>query len=347
MKPRTCVRGTNILTDVKVKDNGMSLGYQEQQVMTVDFERVANVTTSKDEVVLEMRDDSFSKFAFNLAEMRFFVPNTRTEAESGNSAQALAERIRAHVKIDGKQQSKLFTFENVHFVVPRGKYSIGFYAKHFALRGPSYNYSIKYKNVQRCFLLPTPDKTNIWFVMSFRRPIEQGRSCYPHFLLQFPLDTKGVVESLVDENLLKEVSKKLKPKYESKSVYEAFGEIFANISGSSVILPDDAFRTVKGTEGMTCSVKANQGTLFLLRKSLIYLYKPSVMHIKYSNIEKVLIYRLNSSKNNRGFDLEVKTKTGDKVMFGDIGTEDSDAIMDNLKGRGIQVILKFPNFHFI
>lgn len=305
--------------------------------MTVDFERVANVTTAKDEIVLVMRDDGASKYSFNLAEMRFFVPNTRTEAESGNSAQALAERIKGHVKIDGRQQSKLFTFENVHFVIPRGKYSLGFYARHFALRGPSYNYSIKYKNVQRCFLLPTPDKANIWFVMSFRRPIEQGRSCYPHFLLQFPLDTKGVVESLVSKELLKEVNEKLRDRYENRTVYEAFGEIFANISGSSVILPDDSFKTCKGTEGIACSVKANQGTLFLLRKSLIYLYKPSLMHIKFSNIEAVLVYRLNNSKNNRGFDLEVKTKTGEKVMFGDIGTEDSDKIIGILKGHGIKV----------
>lgn len=105
MQPRSCFHGTNILTNVNVQDKGRSFGFNKQQAMKVDFDQVANVTTSKDEVVLVMRHDDASKYSFNLAEMRFFVPNTRTKEESGNSAQAIAENVKGHFKIDGRQQS--------------------------------------------------------------------------------------------------------------------------------------------------------------------------------------------------------------------------------------------------
>jgi structure-specific recognition protein 1 len=39
-------------------------------------------------------------------------------------------------------------------VVPRGKYTIDFYQKNLRFHGPTFNYNIDYKNIQRGFILP-------------------------------------------------------------------------------------------------------------------------------------------------------------------------------------------------
>ena len=330
-----CVNGTNILSEVEIKEHGMRLNNNGKQVLDLDFEKITNVNVIRNDLILEMGEEHFKKFGLNLAEVRFHVPNTEEEGTK-NSADVLKEKISKYIKEDSSKQDKLYQFENLSFLVPRGKYYLIILKNFFKLHGFTYNYNIKYSNIVRCFMLPMPDNINLMFVFAFKKPIEQGRTWYKHMIIQFSMDKETRIEALTQERNLKAVSDNLKEEYTGK-LFETFSSVFQTVCKTNIIIPDPDFETVKQTNGIPCSVKAHQGVLFILKKSLIYLHKPAVVHIKYSAISMILLYRLNNTSVNKGFDLEVISKEGQKTLFGDISTADADNLVLILKKNGAKV----------
>lgn len=56
---------------------------------------------------------------------------------------------------------------DIPFLVPRGKYTASIFTKHLNLHGLSYNFNFSYEDIRNAYLLPLPDKENIYFVIDF------------------------------------------------------------------------------------------------------------------------------------------------------------------------------------
>jgi structure-specific recognition protein 1 len=284
---------------------------------------------------LEITEDSYKRQSHNLAELRFYIPNTLEEEVDETSAHRLGQEIKKHIREDDRRQDLIYTFADLPFLVPRGKYTFQIFDANFKLHGISYNYNIKYTNLSKCFLLPLPDKLNLAFVLAFKKAMVQGRTNYAYMVIQFPKSQFEEVKSELKGRQLQMVNENLKELYKG-TYYEIFATIFRLVSRVSIIIPDD-FRSAQNVCGIPCSVKANQGTLFILKKSLIYIYKPFVVHEPFSEIIKAIFHRLNSTALNKGFDLELKNKRGQAFVFGDIDKTEADNLMAVLKAQRIPI----------
>ena len=331
----TCVKGINILTENEIREHGMRLKYKEKKVFDIDFEKVSNVNVIRNDLVLEMNSENIRSHGLSLSEVRFYVPNRQKEGES-SSAELLRQEIKQYIKDDENLQEKIFQFSELPFLVPRGKYDLAVYPNFFKLHGHTYNYNIKYANISKCFLLPMPDKTNLVFVMGYKKPILQGRTHYKYMLIQFNLKNESNVEAFIQGAKLKGIDDRLEDQYAGK-LYESFTAIFQIISKNPIILPDSNFKTSKDTNGIQCSVKAHQGVLFILKKSLMYIHKPSIFHFKHSDILIIYLHRVDTVTNSKGFDIEIETKKGQKVLFSNIPMSESEKLIEVLKGNNIKV----------
>lgn len=331
-----CYRGHNIITNFQVRQSKLTVKYMNKLMFEVPFDQMIGTHVVQCDLVMEMDEMKFTRNSHNLSELRFYVPNNLDEEETEDtSADRLGAEIKKHVKVDERRQDLIYTFADLPFLVPRGKYSLQIFDTYFKLHGISYNYNIKYKNMLKCFLLPLPDKSNLAFVLAFKNAMTQGRTNYRFMIMMFPKsqfeevrsDLKGIQLQMVNENL--------KEKYRG-IYYEIFATIFRLVSRVDIVIPDD-FRSTKDCFGIPCSMKANQGTLFILRKSIIYIYKPQVVHELFADIVRVVFHRLNSGGINKGFDFEIRNRQGNNFVFGDIDKTEADNIMAVFRSQKIPI----------
>lgn len=329
------MKGINILTEPEIREHGMRLKFRGKKVFDLDFEKVSSVNAIRNDLVLEMSSDDVRKHGLSLAEVRFFVPNRQAEGES-SSAELLRQKVKQYIKDDENSQEKVFQFSELPFLVPRGKYDLAIYPNFFKLHGHTYNYNLKYANVGKCFLLPMPDKTHLVFVMGFRKPIVQGRTNYKYMLIQFDLKREATLDAFIQGAKLKTVSDQLAEQY-SGVLYESFTSVFQTVSRTNIVLPSQSFKTTKDTNGIPCSVRAHEGVLFVLKKSLMYIYKPSIYHFKFSEIQTIFLHRVDTLAKSKGFDIEVSTRRGQKVLFGNLPMAESEGLIEVLKKNKVKV----------
>jgi structure-specific recognition protein 1 len=331
----SCIKGINILTENEIHEHGMRLKYKNQKVFDIDFEKVSNVNVIRNDLVFEMSNENSNRNGLSLAEVRFYVPNRQNEGQPTN-ADLMYQDVKKYIKDDENTQEKIYMFSELPFLVPRGKYDLTVYPKFFKLRGLTYNYNIKYANINKCFLLPKPDKTNLVFVIGYKKPILQGRTHYNYMLINFNMKTEISLEAFIQGAKLKAIDESLEDKY-SGIMYEIYMKIFQIISKNGIILPDPDFKTTKETNGIPCSVKAHQGVLFILKKSIMYIHKPSIFHFKFSEITKVLLHRVDTVTKSKGFDIEIETTKKQNVLFSNIPMSESENLIKILEMRNVKV----------
>lgn len=87
-------------------------------------------------------------------------------------------------------------------------------------------------------------------------------------------------------------------------------KIFRGLSGKKVIMPSKDFTSHHGHHGVKCSIKANEGLLYFLDKSLIFVPKPAT-YIQMENVAVVTMSRVGGAISaSRTFDITVTLKGG-------------------------------------
>jgi structure-specific recognition protein 1 len=159
-------------------------------------------------------------------------------------------------------------------VVPRGKYTADLYKNFLKLHGSTFNYTIQYKNVVKAFLLPQPDSIHMSFILGFDKPLRQGNTQYRFLIFQFKSEENKTIEMAApaEKAKLESIHKDLQEQYEG-NYYEIVAKIFKMIVGVNIIIPGD-FKTTNGHSALRCNVGNQEGHLFPLNKSLIFIKKP-------------------------------------------------------------------------
>ncbi|CAE6413880.1 unnamed protein product [Rhizoctonia solani] len=271
-----------------------------------------------------------------LSEIRFYVPGTHEgdDDEEVSAAQAFHDLIKDKADIGQVIGDVLVSFSEVNIQTPRGRYDIDMFPTFLRLRGKTYDYKILYSSITRLFLL-SPDDLHVEMVVGLDPPIRQGQTRYPYLRMLFGRDEDLETEIQMDEEQLKaKYEGKLEKKYDGPA-HEVVSRIFRGLSGKKIIAPT-TFRSHEDMYGVKCNLKAVQGTLFPLEKSLFFVAKQPHL-VEFTDIHQVVFSRMGSgTAASRTFDLKVVSKTGPEVTFTSINKEEHDPIENYLTSKKVR-----------
>lgn len=290
-----------------------------------------------------------------LVELRFYIPGTAVrkeqadsdtkkegseeeeEGEEQNAASLFYETLMDKAEIGEVAGDTFATFLDVLHLTPRGRFDIDMYESSFRLRGKTYDYKIQYSSIKKFFLLPKNDDMHTLIVLGLDPPLRQGQTRYPFLVMQLKLDEEISLELNMTKELLEERYKgKLEPRYE-EPIHQVIVRIFRGLSGKKVILPSKDFVSHHGHSGVKCSVKANEGLLFCLDKSFMFVPKPAT-YIPIENIAVITMSRVGGAISaSRTFDITITLKGGlGEHQFSNINREEQQPLEEFFKAKNIR-----------
>ncbi|KAI9813381.1 MAG: FACT complex subunit [Phylliscum demangeonii] len=274
-----------------------------------------------------------------LVEMRFYIPGTtkpkEVEDEEGaeaevddeqeelNAATAFYNILMDKAEIGDVAGDTFATFLDVLHLTPRGRFNIDMYESSFRLRGKTYDYKIQYDSIKKFMLLPKPDDTHMLITVGLDPPLRQGQTRYPFLVMQFKRDEEITIEMNMTEELLKEkYAGKVQAQYNAP-IHAVVAQIFRGLAGKRVTLPSKDFVSHHQQSGVKCSVKANEGLLFCLDKSFMFVPKPAT-YISMDNVSSITMSRVGGAVSaSRTFDITITLKGGaGEHQFSNINREE-------------------------
>ncbi|KAJ5105072.1 FACT complex subunit pob3 [Penicillium alfredii] len=280
------------------------------------------------------------------------------EAEEQNAANLFYETLMDKAEIGDVAGDTFATFLDVLHLTPRfvpiafllkedlvlmilfrGRFDIDMYESSFRLRGKTYDYKIQYSAIKKFFLLPKNDDTHTLIVLGLDPPLRQGQTRYPFLVMQLKLDEEISLElNMTDSDILQAQYKdKLQSHYE-EPIHQVVTKVFRGLSGKKVIMPSKDFVSHHGHHGVKCSIKANEGLLYFLDKSLIFVPKPAT-YIQLENVAVVTMSRVGGAVSaSRTFDITVSLKGGlGEHQFSNINREEQQPLEDFFKSKSIRI----------
>jgi len=323
--------------------NALHFDVEGQTAFEVPLNNVSHCVTAKNEVTLEFHQNDDA--AISLYEMRFHVPNDAVSGdkdkdkegeekeEKDDAVEAFQKAILAKADIVQITGDAIATFEEITFLVPRGRYHIKIYPSFLQLHGKTADYKIPYTTILRLFLLPHKDQRQMFFLISVDPPIKQGQTRYPFLVLQFDKDEEMSVHlNISEEDLEKEYEGKLQAEM-SGPTYEVISRVFKSLIKRKITVPG-TFMGASGTQAISCSYKAASGFLYPLERGFIFVHKPP-LHIRFEEVAFVNFAR--SQGPGKAFDFEVELKTGTSFMFSSVGKEEYGKLFDFVTAKQLRV----------
>ncbi|KAF2837892.1 SSrecog-domain-containing protein [Patellaria atrata CBS 101060] len=289
-----------------------------------------------------------------LVEMRFYIPgSTAIKEENGengdagsdaenadglyaSNAQVFYDTLIEKAEIGEVAGDTYATFLDVLHLTPRGRFDIDMYEKSFRLRGKTYDYKIQYESIKKFMLLPKPDEIHILITIGLDPPLRQGQTRYPFLVMQFKRDEEVTLDLNMKDEVLEKYGGKLQSHYESP-ISTVVAQIFRGLAGKKIVTPSKDFLSHHQQSGVKCSIKANEGLLFCLDKSFMFVPKPAT-YISFDNIQIVTLSRIGGAISaSRTFDVTVTLKNGQgEHQFSNINREEQKPLEDFFEAKGLK-----------
>ncbi|OJD15696.1 FACT complex subunit pob3 [Emergomyces pasteurianus Ep9510] len=293
-----------------------------------------------------------------LVEMRFYIPGTALkkeksegegegegeeksvdgeEAEEQNAANLFYETLIDKAEIGDVAGDTFATFLDVLHLTPRGRFDIDMYESSFRLRGKTYDYKIQYQSIKKFFLLPKNDDTHTLITLGLDPPLRQGQTRYPFLVMQLKHDDEISIDlNMTDELLQSRYKDKLEAHYE-EPIHQVVTKVFRGLSGKKVVMPSRDFVSHHGNSGVKCSIKANEGLLFCLDKSFMFVPKPAT-YVQIENISVITMSRVGGAISaSRTFDITMTLKGGmGEHQFSNINREEQQPLEEFFKAKNIR-----------
>lgn len=316
---------------------------------------IGNSTVSaKNEVTIELvptTDTSSNKKQDSLVDIRLYIPSVDGEQEQDDDeteskksidpATLFCNNIKSIIDSStggalGAIVESISSFQEVPFLVPRGRYEVDMYSSSIRLRGKSYDYKIPYTHLLKIFALPKPDDIHIYVILALDPPLRQGQTRYPFLIIQFPRDQDIEISPTIPSESRALYAGKLEKHYEG-SLYEVFTTILKALSDKKVLVPG-SFRSYQGTSCIKCSIKANEGHIYFMEKNIIFVPKPCIL-ISHEDLTSVTFSRVDGALSSRTFDISITVRGGTIHQFSNVMKEELSLIEEYLKDKKI----KFQN----
>ncbi|EEQ86522.2 FACT complex subunit pob3 [Blastomyces dermatitidis ER-3] len=313
-----------------------------------------NGTTGQSEGGTKNRGRKAGAGRDELVEMRFYIPGTALkkekpegeeddesvdgeEAEEQNAANLFYETLMDKAEIGDVAGDTFATFLDVLHLTPRGRFDIDMYESSFRLRGKTYDYKIQYQSIKKFFLLPKNDDTHTLITLGLDPPLRQGQTRYPFLVMQLKLDDEISIDlNMTDELLQTRYKDKLEAHYE-EPIHQVVTKVFRGLSGKKVVMPSRDFVSHHGHSGVKCSIKANEGLLFCLDKSFMFVPKPAT-YVQIENISVITMSRVGGAISaSRTFDITMTLKGGmGEHQFSNINREEQQPLEEFFKAKNIR-----------
>lgn len=323
-------------------------------------------TSNRNEMEIQFKDnDNTDREEDNVAQITFHFPkNDDEESDPENSdgeekeSKLTAAELMKNTIMDsgilnntGEKVIVEFTKDQGNFVTPRGKYSIQMTPTHMLMNGVQYFYKIKYEEINSLFLLPKPDGGRISFVISLDKPIRQGTQKYQHLVLETHKLDHTIGINLTEEEIADKYDGQLATEM-TMPMSSLIAKIFKVLSNTKVFVPkaskgagdSSGFVSSRDNSCIRCSLKANEGLLYPLAKSFIFIHKPTLF-IKFEDVESVDFKRMEASNSaTRNFDMTITVKAGssdnkDKdYTFSAIDKSEYNYIFDFLSAKNMNIL---------
>lgn len=356
--------------------HGSELAFQVDghNAFDLPLQKITNANlTGKQEVAVEFElpgeedgDDRDPKKAAadvdQMVEMRFYIPGLAPREEDNendevveevSAAQAFYDKLSLKAEVSEQAGSAIVAFPDVILLTPRyvniiygrspstnlsfsGRYDVDMYDTSMRLRGKTYDYKVQYSAIVNMFLLPRSDEQNVIFVVGLDPPLRQGQTRYAFLIFQFSRKEETEVElNLEDEVYEKEYRERLNRQYDQPT-FEVVSQIFRGLVGKRVIVPS-AYKSHYGQASFKCNHKANEGSMYLLDRSALFVTKPT-LYLPYSDISSITMSRVGASVSaGKTFDITFKNKTGTSIQFTSINREEQETFEEFLKSKGVRI----------
>ena len=376
------IRGLN-WGDLKTTEDDIIFSHKSKQWFTMPMNTISNIQhiSNKNEVALEITQDDQNSES-NLCELRLFVPdkdlknnkknknseeneesdkeeenkNDEDENSNTNNIIDIGEKSRAEMIKDeivkkakiGSVSNSIAHIQDIQMITPRGKFDLYFTKNYLKIHGPSFNYQILNKNITKIFLLPKIDKHNHIFVLQLKAYVTQGNTQYPYIIFQIPSDEESYINlNFGEDPSLREKFETLEDNnnvLEGKSL-DAIAQLFNALIGVGVIIPSQNFTFNTGPY-IKCSYKVNEGVLYPLEKSLLFVHKP-VLYILHKDIAKINFARLQESAGQqRTFDIIVKTYK-DSYKLSGVDKNEMMSLKNYFEGKKIKINVVDENYNSV
>jgi structure-specific recognition protein 1 len=248
----------------------------------------------------------------------------------------LADNIIKKAGIGAFAGEMITKLDDMQLLVPRGKYSFNMYSNYLKIHGKTHDYKILYKDINRAFMLPKPDGVHMIYIVSLKAPLRQGQTAHHYLVMQMKRDR--------EEKLVLNMSpKEIKDKYDDQLTQELEGPLYDILSrllkamtNITIIIPS-GFKSVKDTEAIKCSVRAQDGYLYPLQKSFLFIHKPvaymrhdDILHLEFSRISEF-------TAAGRSFDINIISKKSGTMSFTGIDKQEYKPIIEYLKTKKLKI----------
>ncbi|KAF2086204.1 SSrecog-domain-containing protein [Saccharata proteae CBS 121410] len=288
-----------------------------------------------------------------LVEMRFYIPGTVTkrekkeegeevsdgdEEEEHNAASLFYNTLIEKAEIGEIAGDTYITFEDILHLTPRGRFGLDMYETSFRLRGKTYDYKIQYDQIKKFFVLPKPDDMHQLITIGVDPPLRQGQTRYPFIVMQFKRDEE--LDEPVSLNMSQEVLEtKYKDKLEAQysgPIYRVIAQLLRGLSGKKTIAPSREFSSHHAQSGIKCSIKANEGHMYCMDKSFLFVPKPAT-YIAFDQISVITMSRVGGAMAaSRTFDITITMKNGAEHQFSNINREEQAPLEEFFKGKNLK-----------
>jgi len=154
-------------------------------------------------------------------------------------------------------------------------------------------------------------------------------------VIQIQTEKDEEIKINLSEEQLKSSYKELEPVLKGP-LFESLTKLLKYIVKIGIVIPSDDFKTKENHDGIRCSAKANDGHLYPLKNSLIFIHKP-VIYIRNKDIKYVEFSRVDLHRNSnwRSFDIEISriessTSESGKVNFVGLDKEEYELMVQYL-----------------
>lgn len=343
-KVDVCLKGVNWGRPT-IKGSHMMMHFEDKEIFSIslaDDIKNCQKNPKNSELILEFRDDdNADKNAIQLTEIRFVCPDEVEENVADITAEHLHKEISEKADLSKDLGNAVATFQQMPVVIPRGKYNVDLYKTYLRLYGRTYAHKINYKQISTLFLLPKPGQQHWYLVISLDVPFRQGQKSHFHIVFQIE---KNIVIKPDDPLVIRLEKKEIEETYAEHKItskmsgktYEVFAKVLRALTGKKLI-GAGKYNSFNNEKAVKCSLKANEGFLFFLEKSVFFLHKP-VVYMRHDEIKSFKFQRADSTgSGSRYFDLVVMLRNGKNHTFSNIDKNEYASLAQFLPSKGLTV----------
>lgn len=303
------------------------------------------VLPNKNEVEIQFSDSgALDKEDEVLVNMRLWAPDSLTVGDKTFAARLhadLLEKAMIRGDAEGKAARVTLAERDTLFLTPRGRYKIQMYRDHLVLTGKTYTFQIYYKRLSKFFWLPRPGGVHSFFVIGLEEPLRMGAQHHNYLVLQIANEEASLRVNIPEDEAKAE---NIKLKSEMKgSLAKVVAKVFKGLTGKPVYI-NGAFKSAGGNAAIRCAINSNEGFLYPLDKSFVFVHKPA-LYIPFHDIVGVEFLRVEQSHGvgaSRTCDLQVDIRSvgrekGRSIVFRSIDRGEFDGLVNFLKEQDLTI----------